>query len=139
MNKPFSFNLTFMMTILLLVFTFVGCGNYLAFSTGTKFGLDISQRADQTLDIVMGYQRAEVASIPVPEKTDAGETKDAYAVLGTFNVAYDTKIIGTEKDGLQINQLFATGMAARKAVKNKAMQEWFGTSLGKIVKQEQQQ
>ena len=44
-----------------------GCNTYLAFSTATKFGVDISQRADQTIDVLMGYQRVEVGSIPVPK------------------------------------------------------------------------
>lgn len=127
----------------LLTCAFVGCGNYLAFSTATKFGLDISQRADQTADIVVGYQRAEIASIPVPDNAaktddakDASNKYDAYAVLGTFNVEYNTNLFDRTKKGIEINQLFATGMAAREVVKDPKMGEWFGTALGTIKKQE---
>jgi len=42
-----------------------GCKNHLAFGTSTKFGLDISQKPDQTVEVTMGYRRAEMVSIPV--------------------------------------------------------------------------
>ena len=63
------------------VFLLTGCshffGHYLAFATATKFGVDMSQRPDQTVDVVMGYQRLEMASIPVPDGKDASKTEDA--------------------------------------------------------------
>jgi hypothetical protein len=56
-----------------------GCQNYLAFGTATKFGLDISQKPDQTVDLTLGYRREEIASIPVapngPANTNARPTE----------------------------------------------------------------
>jgi hypothetical protein len=135
MKKNFGLNITFIMTILLLVFTIVGCGNYLAFSTGTKFGLDISQRPDQTADVLLGYQRVEIASIPVPLNKKSTYTEDVYSVLGTFDVEYDPDLLDPEREGgLHINQLFATGMAARNVAENANMQKLFGEAFGTVIK-----
>lgn len=143
MKKKYYFKFFLKVSMPLLTFAFVGCGNYLAFSTATKFGLDISQRADQTADIVVGYQRAEIASIPVPDNAekpngtkDATTEYDAYSVLGTFDVKYNPKIWNTTETGIEINQFFATGLAARKVAEDPEMQKWFGNSLGTIKKLE---
>ncbi len=116
----------------------VGCTNQLAFSTATRFGLDISQRADQQPEITLGYNRAEIASIPVAGKEeevkDADDVHDAYSVLGTFYVYY-----GKPGEGLHLNQVFATGMAARKAAQNPKMQKAFGNSAGVVLKNQKEE
>lgn len=110
-----------------------GCTNVLAFTTATKFGLDIAQRADQTVDVTMGYDRSEIASIPVPKKdeiSDADANSDAYSVLGTFWVRYDTP---WGEQPLELDQFFATGMAARQAAKSPEMGKVFGRKAGCIA------
>jgi hypothetical protein len=117
-----------------------GCANVLSFSTATKFGLDITQRADQTIDVTMGYDRAEIASIPAPknrpavEKAD-GNNEDAYSVLGSFKVSYDNP---WSKKPLVIDQFFATGWAARKAANHPSMQVFFGNEVGEIANNSKQ-
>lgn len=114
-----------------------GCKNHLAFGTATKFGLDISQKANQTIDVTMGYQRSEMVSIPVPEDKDASESEDAYSVLGRFNVTYGDPFKKGTNDGLHLKQFFATGMAARAAATNANMRQAFGEAAGKVkAKQE---
>lgn len=114
-----------------------GCKNHLAFGTATKFGLDISQKPDQTVSVTMGYQRAEMASIPVAGEgvsendrgnptPDADNTHDAYSVLGRFSVKYGDPWKKGPNDGLRLKQFFATGMAARKAAQTPEMQRKFG-------------
>jgi hypothetical protein len=111
-----------------------GCANRLAFATATKFGLDISQRPDQTFEVTMGYDRTELASIPVPKRRDATADEDSYSVLGTFCVAYGNpfaEIIGQGKP-LTISQRFATGMAAQELSKNPN----FVNALANVYKEE---
>ncbi len=119
-------------SLLLLLAIVSGCRNQLAFGTATKFGLDISQKADQTVDVTMGYRRAEMASIPVPGGEDASETNDAYSVLARFNVTYGDPWKSGENDGLHLRQFFATGMAARTAATTPDMQKAFGQAVGEI-------
>ncbi|UCF90495.1 MAG: hypothetical protein JSW39_19665 [Desulfobacterales bacterium] len=136
MTKNCFLTTLFISSIFSSVILLNGCESFLAFSTATKFGLDISQRADQTLDIVLGYQRLEVASIPIQNRSDTGsleasETNDAYSVIGTFSVKYGNPF---RDEPLVINQFFATGMAARKAALNPEMRRYFGESAGVIRK-----
>ncbi len=114
-----------------------GCRNQLAFGTATKFGLDISQKADQTIDVTMGYRRAEMASIPVPLDTDASTNTDAYSVLGRFNVTYGDPFKPGENEGLHLRQFFATGMAARVAATNADMRQAFGEAAGQVKAKQQ--
>ena len=117
-----------------LLLTQGGCTNVLAFATATKFGLDIAQRADQTIDVTMGYDRAETASIPVPKKEellDADGNSDTYSVLGTFRVRYDTP---WGEEPLELEQFFATGLAARKASKSPELGKVFGRKAGCIAR-----
>lgn len=116
----------------LLVLMQGGCKNVLGFSTATKFGLDISQRPDQTLDVSFGYDRTEIASIPAPKNEDAGEDVDTYSVLGTFAVSYGNPFAG---EPLVLDQWFATGMAAQRAAKDPKFQTYFGQALGEVVKE----
>jgi len=123
---------------LMFILLLEGCQNVLGFSTATKFGLDISQRPDQTIDVSMGYDRTEVASIPAPKDDDANESADgtdkantdAYSVLGTFVVSYGNPFLDQP---LVLDQFFATGMAARKAARNPELQKFFGEAAGKIA------
>jgi hypothetical protein len=117
---------------LLLPLLGTGCKNHLAFATSTKFGLDISQKANQTIDVTMGYQRAEMASIPVPGDKDSSATEDAYSVLGRFNVTYGDPFKSGPNDGLRLKQFFATGMAAQAAATNANMRQAFGKAAGEV-------
>lgn len=116
-----------------------GCKTHLAFGTATKFGLDISQKPDQTIDVTMGYRRGEMASIPVapsdnpePDIFDADGTNDAYSVLGRFKVTYGDPWKSGTNDGLHLKQFFATGMAARKAALRPDMQRIFGEAAYEV-------
>lgn len=109
-----------------------GCTNVLSFSTATKFGLDIAQQADQTIDVSMGYDRAEVASIPVPKNEEATappKETDACSVLGTFKVKYGNPF----REPLVLDQFFATGWAARAAAKNPVARNFFGKQAHDIA------
>lgn len=109
--------------------TFAGCGNTLAFGTATKFGLDISQQADQTINVSMGYDRAEVVSIPAPSDADAKNGEDTYSVLGIFDVRYDTP---WGEQPLVLHQFFATGWAAHQAARDPSLQTLFGFRAAEI-------
>ncbi len=116
-----------------------GCvGKTLVFGTATKFGLDASQRADQTVEVTMGYDRYEIASIPAVRedaaKADPETTagKDTYSVLGIFSVSYGNPF---STEPLVLRQFFATGWAARGAALRPAFQQFFGRKTGEIIKQ----
>lgn len=106
-----------------------GCAKTLVFTTGTTFGLDISQRPDQTINVTLGYDRAEIASIPASEDTDANTQNDAYSVLGIFNVHYGNPFL---REPLTLHQFFATGLAAQAAAKDAQLREFFGKKAGEI-------
>src|SRR5215470_551670 len=110
-----------------------GCAKVVAFSTATKFGLDISQRADQTIEVSMGYDRVEVASIPALEKDATRDGDDTYSVLGTFAVAYGNP---WRDQPLVLKQFFATGWAARRAAKTEGFVDWFGKKTGQILERQ---
>ena len=107
-----------------------GCAKTLAFTTATKFALDVSQQADKNVDVSLGYDRAELAVIPAPDNTDAGDHADTYSVLGTFFVHYDNPFVTS--DPLRLNQFFATGAAARTAAQSPRFRTYFGHSAGVI-------
>ena len=117
-----------------LILTLSGCSNTLVFGTATKFGVDISQRPDQMIEVTMGYDRYEVVSIPAQNK-DAKEKEDTYSVLGIFAVSYGNS--GTEP--LVLRQFFATGRAALEAAKNPLIQQYFARQTGEIAKQAEQE
>jgi hypothetical protein len=126
--KPTPLKIAKLVSLLALALGEAGCTNVLGFSTATKFGLDVSQRSDQMVEVSMGYDRAEVASIPAPKdnarlSSDEISGEDAYSVLGTFDVHYGSPFGG---EPLVIDQLFATGFAARQAAGNPDMQAYFG-------------
>ena len=100
---------------------------YIAFTTATKFALDVSQKADQTIDVSMGYDRSELASVPAIEDNADG-TKDAYAVLGKFSVKYGNPFTTP----LVLNQVFATGIAARNAAASEQGRTYFGEQAGVV-------
>ena len=104
----------------------------LAFATATKFGLDISQRADQQPEITVGYQRAELVSMPLTN-TNATATADAYSVAGIFEVKYGPLFgAGSNEAGVRIHQVFATGEAAKSAMASKNLGKFFGTEARTI-------
>jgi hypothetical protein len=119
----------FVMAILTL-FLFPGCAKTVAFGTATVFGLDISQKPDQTIDVALGYDRAEIATIPATEH-DAKENEDTYSVIGIFSVSYGNP---WTLEPLRLNQFFATGWAARTAARDKRLQEFFGKKAAEISK-----
>src|SRR5262245_35469428 len=103
---------------LMLAAAGAGCStearHMLAFATYTTFGLDIELRADNNINVQMGYDRVEIASIPVPAEKDAAGNDDAYSVLGYYHVDYGNPWLPDDKP-LTIKQLFATGRAAMSA------------------------
>jgi hypothetical protein len=115
-----------------------GCANRLAFGTVTKFGLDVSQRPDQTVEMTLGYDRAEVIVIPTYTAKDnerlardATAHRDTYSVLGTFQVTHGNPFAN---QALIIHQFFATGRAAAVAAEHPGFQEIFGREAGLIYK-----
>jgi hypothetical protein len=113
----------------------MGCTTrYVAFTTATKFALDISQKADQTVDVSMGYDRAELASIPAMTNQNAGKDHDTYAVLGMFSVSY-----GDLTKPLVLNQVFATGVAARNAAASLKGRKYFHSKAMTVLEQKKEQ
>ncbi|MCC5875216.1 MAG: hypothetical protein JJU11_03255 [Candidatus Sumerlaeia bacterium] len=111
-----------------------GCQNYLGFGTGTVTGFEISPRPDNSLNLTLGYNRYELAVIPVPEFQDAGDTLDAYSVLATINVESPGLNSYDPEDSLRITQLFATGMAARRMSNQPGMRKHFAEYMEDITK-----
>lgn len=118
-----------------------GCKNYLVFSTATKFGFDASQRADRTVEVTLGYQRAEVVSIPAcPDDKEPGvqrncfsdDTSDTYTVLGTFHVDLGNPFT---MEPIEIQQVFATGMAAQNASNNPGLAKLFYDATTKVAEE----
>lgn len=115
----------------------VGCADRLAFATATTFGVSASQRADNTAELVLGYDRAEIVSIPAPHanstKDGAGDLnlKDTYSVVGSFEAKY-RGLLGSGS-GLELRQIFATGFAARNAVANEHFMEVLGDRAGRAA------
>lgn len=137
LEKPQRIRTVLLACSLVLPLLACGCRNHLVFTTATKFGLDISQKANQTVDVTMGYQRAEFASVPVPQDTDADKDTDAYSVLGRFTVRYNPGISATNPtNGLHLKQFFATGMAARAAARNPDMQGAFAEAAGQVIEKQ---
>jgi hypothetical protein len=107
-----------------------GCVNTVIFSTATKVGLDISQRADQVIDVSLGYDRIEVVSIPAPTDTDAGANTDTYSVLGIFDLRYGNP---WADQPLVVNQFFGTGVAAQRMANDPSFQRFFGDKAGQLA------
>lgn len=123
------------------------------FVTSTKFGLDASQRQDQKVEVTLGYQRAEVASIPmcVPAKgSTGGQTAssssmtctekngydstgewDAYSLVGAFHVDYGNPFDTSQP--LTLRQVMATGMAARQIAKDPKLRPGFMVAAEQAV------
>jgi hypothetical protein len=116
--------------IVVLLQVLSGCARTVAFGTATKFGLDISQRPDQTIDVTLGYDREEIATIPAPEAV-ANKSEDTYSLLGIFYVDYGNP---WRDEPLRLNQFFATGWAARAAAADKRLQAFFGKKAADISK-----
>ena len=110
------------------------CTKTLAFGTATKFGLDISQRPDQMIDVTMGYDRYEVVSIPA-QNVDAKKDADTYSVLGIFSVSYGSPWA----EPLVLRQFFATGWAAKNVADDARFQKFFGHKSGEILQQSERE
>lgn len=117
---------------LVLIMELAGCtGKTLVFGTATKFGLDISQRPDQMVEVSLGYDRFEVASIPAKEEDSDRSGTDTYAVLGVFGFSYGNP---WTDEPLVIRQFFATGWAARHAADDPLFKKYFGQKSGDIAR-----
>lgn len=112
--------------------------NTLMFGTNTTFGVGVGQGADQTPKIDIGYNRQEVAIVPVLANTTAnggklnpcpeadvasckfeashnGKDKDSYSTLASFGGTAGTdSAAGGGK--VEVAQYFATGVAAQQLV-----------------------
>jgi hypothetical protein len=126
------------------------------FVTSTKFGLDVSQRPDEQVEVTLGYDRAEVASVPVcddkPRATrgpngapassagaaactagaghDATGDWDAYSLLGAFHVDYGNPFLNQP---VTLRQVMASGFAARKLAADPGLRAGFMTSAAQAV------
>jgi hypothetical protein len=137
-----------------------GCGSALVFGTATKFGVDISQRADRMIEVSLGYDRVEFVSIPAsgtdargagaggcrdrgqPAVSGGARGSGASGTTGGPDGGLDTySVMGTFKvtydtpwggDPVVIRQFFATGLAARQAACQPKWQEYFGRKTGEI-------
>jgi hypothetical protein len=125
---------TTILAIPLAVMTGCCAKRYIAFTTATKFALDVSQKADQTIDVSMGYDRAELASIPSIEENASGD-RDTYSVLGTFRVKYGNPFTTP----LVLNQTFATGVAARNAAASAQGRAFFAQEAATVEKEKLKQ
>jgi hypothetical protein len=119
------------LALLLLLGVAAGCSKTLIFSTATKLGLDVSQRADQMIDVTFGYDRVELASVPAPRDADAVIGKqDTYSVLGIFSVSYGNPFSG---EPLRVDQFLATGQAAKRAAGTPGIKDLFGRRTREIL------
>lgn len=116
--------------VLVLALAGGGCVNTMMFSTATKVGLDISQRADQVIDVSLGYDRIEVVSIPAPKDSDASQDTEAYSVLGIFDLRYGNPWLDRP---LIVNQFFGTGAAAQKMANDARFRQFFGEKAGQLA------
>jgi hypothetical protein len=105
-----------------------GCARRLAFATATTFGIDVSQQADQSVQMSLGYDRAETVVMPAEEK-GVSDATDTYAVLGTFQVKHGNPFAN---QALIIHQFFATGRAAIRAAETEQFQRLFGAEAADI-------
>lgn len=117
----------------------LGCENYLVVSTATKFGLEISQVANEPPKIALGYKREETAIIPAEHRNATvdgnGSQTDIYSVLAEFCVMANPSlwdfIRGLSSanndvpDSLQIRSFFSTGIAAAKAADTVQTRQYF--------------
>lgn len=117
----------------------VGCENYLVVTTATKFGLEVSQVANEPPKVSLGYKREETTIIPAEHRnatTDStGAQTDTYSVLAEFCVMANPSlwdfIRGLSStpndvpDSLQIRSFFATGIAAAKAADTVQTRQYF--------------
>lgn len=117
----------------------LGCENYLVVTTATKFGLEVSQLANEPPKIVLGYKREETTIIPAEHRNataDGTEPQtDTYSVLAEFCVMANPSlwdfIRGLSStaqdvpDSLQIRSFFATGIAAAKAADSVQTRQYF--------------
>lgn len=139
--------------LLVLGSTMGGCvDRSVVFVTSTKFGLDASQRQDQKVEVTLGYQRAEVASIPmcVPANRsgsqatptssmtcsenngyDSTDRWDAYSLVGAFHVDYGNPFDTSQP--LTLRQAMATGMAARELAKDPKLRPGFMAAADQAV------
>lgn len=125
--------------LLLIIAATVGCENYLVVTTATKFGLEISQVANEPPKVALGYKRDETTLIPAEHRNatadSAGAQTDTYSVLAEFCVMANPSLwdfirslsstTNDVPDSLQIRSFFATGIAAAKAADTVQTRQYF--------------
>ena len=114
--------------------------DHAVFVTSTKFGIDVSQLADQPPKMLVGYKREEGIFLPAEHK-NSSDTDDTYSVLGYFCVMANPSLwdfikaiapfSGDVPDALQINSVFATGIAAQQLAQDDSMREFFHQKITK--------
>ncbi|MEX5220068.1 MAG: hypothetical protein NW701_19780 [Nitrospira sp.] len=125
----------------ILVLTLVGCvKDHAVFITSTKFGIDISQQADQPPKMLVGYKREEGIFLPA-EHENSSAAGDTYSVLGYFCVMANPSLWDFIKaiapfsedvpDALQITSVFATGLPAQQLAQDDSMREFFQKQITK--------
>lgn len=117
----------------------LGCENYLVVTTATKFGLEISQVANEPPKVALGYKRDETTIIPAEHRNamanETGPQTDTYSVLAEFCVMANPSLwdffeglspkANNVPDSLHIRSFFATGMAANKAANSAETRHYF--------------
>lgn len=135
MIRPFIRPLIMIGALTILLAATTGCvKDHVVFVTSTKFGVDISQQADQPPKMLVGYKRQEAIFLP-GEHDNAGDQNDTYSVLGYFCVMANPSLWDFIKalapfsddvpDSLQIDSVFATGLSAQQLGQDERMREFF--------------
>lgn len=129
--------------LILVITTILGCENYLVVTTATKFGLEVSQVANEPPKVALGYKREETTIIPAEHRNatvdGAGSQTDTYSVLAEFCVMANPSLwdfiralsstTNDVPDGLQIRSFFATGIAATKAADSVQTRQYFRDNI----------
>lgn len=133
-------------TVALTMFSLVlaGCPkDHAVFVTSTKFGIDVSQLADQPPKMLVGYKREEGIFLPAEHENagESDESTDTYSVLGYFCVMANPSLWDFLKaiapfsedvpDALQITSVFATGFPAQQLAQDESMREFFQKQITK--------
>ena len=125
--------------LILVIASTLGCENYLVVTTATKFGLEVSQVANEPPKVALGYKRDETTIIPAEHRNatadGTGAQTDTYSVLAEFCVMANPSLwdfirglsstTNGVPDSLQIRSFFATGIAAAKAADTVQTRQYF--------------
>ncbi len=102
---------------------------FMFFGTTTSTGLKVTFMGQYPDSFHIGYRRKEFSFIPLGHtKNSAGEDVDVYpSVLATLDnrLEVGTNPVGGPTSGLQVGQLFATGIAADEYARNPVVRQLF--------------